>query len=249
MGKYEEMIGNKKWTKERCLKLISDVKDRGSAEVAREEGYKDSESLRAILKSYSERFGVLDIYDEMIGAKLMWTKERCLKLISDVKNHGSAEVAREEGYKDSKSLINILRIYSERFGVRDIYDEMIGKELVWTKERCLKLISDVKDRGSAEVAREEGYKDSTSLINKLRTYSERFGVRDVYDEMIGEKKWTKERCIKLINDVKDHGSAEVARKEGYKDSESLRAILKSYSERFGVIDVYDEMIGKKRERK
>ena len=187
-------------------------------------------------------------YDEWTCKKRTWTKDRCLKLINDVKNHGSTEVARAEGYKDSTSLRAILKSYSERFGVLDIYDEMIGKT-EWTKDRCLKLINDVKDRGSAEVAREEGYKDSRAFINKLRIYSDRFGVRDVYEEMIGKKKWTKERCIKLINDVKNHGSAEVAREEGYKDSTSLRAILKSYSERFGVIDVYDEMIGKKRERK
>ena len=184
-------------------------------------------------------------YDEWTCKKRTWTKDRCLKLINDVKNHGSAEVARAEGYEDSKSLINILRIYSERFGVRDIYDEMIGKT-EWTKELCIKLISDVKNHGSTEVARELGYKDSRTFINKLRIYSERFGVRDIYDEMLGKRlTWTKGLCIKLINDVKNHGSAEVARELGYKDSMSLRAILRTYSKRFGVIDIYDEMIGRK----
>ena len=61
-------------------------------------------------------------YDEWTCKKRTWTKDRCIKLINDVKNHGSAEDARAEGYEDSKSLINILRIYSKRFGVRDIYD-------------------------------------------------------------------------------------------------------------------------------
>ena len=67
-------------------------------------------------------------YDEWTCKKLTWTKELCIKLINDVKNHGSAEVARELGYKDSTSLRAILRTYSKRFGVIDIYDEMIGRK-------------------------------------------------------------------------------------------------------------------------
>ena len=64
---------------------------------------------------------------------------------------------------------------------------MIGEKLMWTKELCLKLIDDVKDRGSAEVAREIGYRESNYLITNLRAYSKIFGVIDIYDEMIGRK--------------------------------------------------------------
>ena len=67
-------------------------------------------------------------YDEWRCKKLTWTKELCIKLINDVKNHGSAEVARELGYKNSRSLMASLYSYSKRFGVIDIYDEMIGRK-------------------------------------------------------------------------------------------------------------------------
>ena len=125
------------------------------------------------------------------------------------------------------------------------YDEWTCKKLTWTKELCIKLINDVKNHGSAEVARELGYKNSRSLMASLYSYSKSFGVIDIYDEMIGNKKWTKELCIKLINDVKNRGFTEVAREIGYKNSMSLMASLRNRSERFGVIDIYDEMIGRK----
>ena len=244
----------KKWTREKCLELIEAVKTRGSAKVAKEEGYKDGNSLMRNLRSYSKRFGLLDEYKQMMNIRphgnSKWTREKCLEVIEAVKNRGSTEVAKEEGYKNVESFMGNLKSYSEKFGVGDIYSETIGKEIKWTRERCLELIEAVRTRGSTEVAKEEGYKNVGSLMGNLKSYSEKFGVGDIYSETIGRKlKWTREKCLEVIEAVEDQGFDAVARERNFKDAHSLMCNLKDYSKRFGLLDDYNKMMNTQRKDK
>ena len=240
----------KKWTREKCLELIEAVKTRGSAKVAKEEGYKNIESFMGNLKSYSEKFGVGDIYSETIGKEIKWTRERCLELIEAVRTRGSTEVAKEEGYKNVGSLMGNLKSYSEKFGVGDIYSETIGRKLKWTREKCLEVIEAVEDQGFDAVARERNFKDAHSLMCNLKDYSKRFGLLDDYNKMMNTQrkdksaKWTRERCLELIEAVRTRGFTEVAREMGYANKASLQKCLKDSSIRFGLLSEYESLLNK-----
>ena len=52
------------WTKEFCIKVITDVKERGFDEVSKEMGYNTSNILRCSLRSNSRKFGLLDEYNK-----------------------------------------------------------------------------------------------------------------------------------------------------------------------------------------
>ena len=53
--------------------------------------------------------------------------------------------------------------------------------------------------------------------------------------------WTKEFCIKVIEDVSKRGFDEVSKEMGYKMSNILRCSLRSNSQKFGLLDAYDKI--------
>ena len=58
------------------------------------------------------------------------------------------------------------------------------------------------------------------------------------------KKWTREKCLELIEAVKANGFNEVARNLGYTHKSSLRRGLRCASIRFGLLSEYESLLNK-----
>ena len=120
----------------------------------------------------------------------------------------------------------------------------------WTREKCLELIEAVEDQGFNKAAREFGYENTTSFTTNLRSYSKRFGLLDDYNKMMNTRrkdkytKWTREKCLELIEAVKANGFNEVARNLGYTHKSSLRRGLRCASIKYELLSEYESLLNK-----
>lgn len=227
------------WTKEFCIKVITDVKERGFDEVSKEMGYKTSNILRCSLRSNSRKFDLLDAYDKITRPqknRCLWTEESLLQVLKDVKERGFDTVAEEMGYSDRRSLMTMLEKKASDFGHLVDYDNLISRVYhEWTEEFLLQVLKDVKVKGPTVVAKELGYSDRGTFMDSFRDAAVKYGKLEDYKKYRTRKNdWTRERVLEVIEDIKTRGLSTVADDLGYTSARTLKATLKSYAKKFNI---------------
>ena len=227
------------WTKEFCIKVITDVRERGFDEVSKEMGYKTSNILRCGLRSNSQKFDLLNEYDKITRPQkngCLWSEELLLQVLKDVKERGFDEVSKEMGYSDRGSLMTMLKKKASDFGHLAEYDNLISRVYhEWTEEFLLQVLKDVKAKGVKTVAKELGYSDRGTFMDSFRDAAVKYGKLEDYKKYRTRKNdWTRDRAIEVIEDIKTRGLSTVADDLGYTSARTLKATLKSYAKKFNV---------------
>ena len=228
------------WTKEFCIKVIEDVRERGFDDVSKEMGYKTSNILRCSLRSNSQKFDLLDEYDKITRPQkngCLWSEELLLQVLKDVKERGFDEVSKEMGYSDRGSLMTMLKKKASDFGHLAEYDNLISRVYhEWTEEFLLQVIEDVKVKGVKAMVKELGYSDRYAFMDSFRDASVKYGKLPEYEQFLIRKvgKWTEEFLLQVLEDVKERGFDEVSEELGYASPKSLKGALKQYAKKFGI---------------